>query len=506
MNRFLEFVATLDRNPRWALLFCLAVFAMVMIPAALRPLWYDELVTYYIAMSPSWDRFLESVQTVDLQPPLNFLLVRISILLLGDSDFSARVPSLLAFVAASLVVFQLVRHRLGGLFGLMGMAVFWCVWLVYFAVEARPYALMLALLCCGLYCWLAAIERPRWSRWHTGLTVSLAALFLTHCFAPLFGSAIGVGELVRSVERRRLDRRIWLAILLPLLILPLYFPLLRTAHSMRFSPALESTMALLSTFYYSLVMILLPVVGIVVVLGYAVRDSGKPWCKIIRSHELAFCLTTLAMPALVGVYCMISGIQFVGRYGIGAMLGVTLLVVAILARLLRNPGTVLLITVLLVGLFVWSKGLTGMQMGRYRNVSLQYREIEPNLPFITANGMTFLEMDRREPTQLAARLFYLTNNEAALHYIKSNMFEGLVHVQRLFPIRGQVVSYEQFLATHRRFLVFAMPSDHENWLLPKLKDDGATISLRMEAEQTGYLDRHVYEVVLPGPVATINGN
>jgi len=114
----------------------------------------------------------------------------------GDSPLSVRLPSIASFLLASYLLQRIVAKRLGGLFGLVAMGTLWCFFHVFYAVEARPYALMLALFTCALYCWLEAIEADGRSWWHLGLGASIALLFLSHCFAPLLGAALGAGEMV----------------------------------------------------------------------------------------------------------------------------------------------------------------------------------------------------------------------------------------------------------------------------------------------------------------------
>lgn len=485
----------MDRRPQLLLPLWIGVFLAVMWPAATRPLWYDELVTHHIAMSPSWERFVDSLLSVDLQPPLNFLLVRVSVWLFGDSALSVRLPSLLAFLIASLIVFYLARRRWRGVFGILAISVFWCLWLVSFAVEGRPYALMLALFACAFYCWTYAIEQAEWSRWHGGLALSLGGLFLSHCFGPVCGAAIGVGELVRTARTRRMDGRVWIAILAPLAVLPVYIPLLRNSSTIRFPEIFQVNGLTLPRFYLLLVAPVLPGVALAAAYRWLVKPGPlRRWREIGAAHELGFCIAALCGPALIAVYCAWSEVAFFSRYGIGAMLGAELLIVALLAKWVPDRRAALALAALLLGIFVWGRGFTGQMTARFTNATAGYRAIRTDLPFVTANGLTFLEMDDRESDAFTRRLVYLTDNEAALRYIHSNMFEGLVKVQRVFTIRGSVRPYERFVRENRKFVVFARPEDHENWLLSKLKDDGARIELLSEEKATGYLDHRVYGV------------
>ena len=61
------------------------------------------------------------------------------------------------------------------------------------------------------------------------------------CFSPPFAAAIGVGELVRTAVSKRIDKRIWAAILLPLCVLPLYVPVVSNlVHGLLTPHALEA--------------------------------------------------------------------------------------------------------------------------------------------------------------------------------------------------------------------------------------------------------------------------
>src|SRR5690242_19401957 len=112
-DRFPSKLERLDRCIVVLLPVLLLLFLAALYPVARRPLWYDELFTYYVATSRSMSEFLARLLHVDLNPPLSYLFVRISILLFGDSALSVRVPSIIAFFTASITVYVIVQRRLG---------------------------------------------------------------------------------------------------------------------------------------------------------------------------------------------------------------------------------------------------------------------------------------------------------------------------------------------------------------------------------------------------------
>lgn len=488
----------IDRRPALVLPVWIVAFFTVLWRAAHRPLWFDELFTYYIAMSPTFDRFAGSILHTDLNPPLNYLFVRLSIVLFGDSPFVTRLPAMLGFLVAGLVVFRLVTRRCGGGLGLVALGTLWSLALTAYAVEARPYGLLLGFFSLAMLCWLHAAESSRWTKWHAGLAAAIAGMLLSHCFSLIFVAAIGFGELVRAIVSRRIDKWVWAGLLAPLGLLPLYIPLLRTKHTIVFPIAYKATAMAFPNFYIWILLPLLPAIGVLLLLCLAGR--GKPptvrWHDLGSPHELAFSLAAFLAPMVTIGFCIWSGTPFWARYGIGASLGACLILTAIAAIATgRNSNRTVAAAGLILILFCFTKAGTERLNEDFKNVSTVYRTIRPELPFVAACGQAFLEMDHRESPEFGKRLFYLTDEESDLRYVGSNLFELYPTYQRWLPIRAAVSPYHEFVKNNRQFLVLANPDCPVEWLLMKLKDDGAQIRLLQEMK-TGYQDHFLYEVTL----------
>ncbi len=118
---------------------------------------------------------------------------------------------------------------------------------------------------------------------------------------------------------------------------------------------------------------------------------------------------------------------------------------------------------------------------------------DASLPLITASGLTFVEMQRREPDPLLERIFYLTDKVSAIRYAHATLFEGMPEEALLFHLHGQVAPYSAFLTAHHNFDVLGTFDYPEDWLLRKLQHDGAQIRVlgRLEAS---YKDHELYEV------------
>jgi hypothetical protein len=260
-----------------------------------------------------------------------------------------------------------------------------------------------------------------------------------------------------------------------------------------------ATLFTIPNFYFVLLVFLLPAISAIWLFWLGGRRGARRvhWRDLAGPHEIVFCIASVLAPLVPIFYSKWSGIPFWNRYGLGAMLGVTLILAAFLAcATKRNSNRAVAAAVLILTLFcVTQPGLYAL-MNRYENVSPTYRAIDPELPFVTACGLTFLEMDHRESPEFSKRLYYLTDRKSALEYVHSNFFEAYPAVRQWIPIRANISPYREFAKLNRRFLVLTAADCPLDWLLLKLKDDGAKIRFLQDLK-TGYHDRELYEVTLP---------
>jgi dolichyl-phosphate-mannose-protein mannosyltransferase len=140
----------------------------------------DELSTYWIVHGHGLGDVLSSVRSDDeITPPLYFVLGWASLQVGPDPEW-VRLPSLLAGTATIPLVYLLGARTVGRWAGLVAAAVFaLSPFMIYYSVEARSYALMIALLTASTLALLAALEdrRARW--WIVYAACSCGAL-LSH--------------------------------------------------------------------------------------------------------------------------------------------------------------------------------------------------------------------------------------------------------------------------------------------------------------------------------------
>jgi hypothetical protein len=390
------------------------------------------------------------------------------------------------------LIFEYIRRRIGGAFGLLALGVFLQSGYLYYAIEARPYAMMLFFYALGVLSWSVAVNKTSWSWAHIGIMASIAGLVLTHCFGPLYGASIGCGELVRSAVTRRFDRKTWLAILLPLPLMLTYLWMAR-ATDIVFPPAFQANRHTPVLLYVSLFQSLKYVIVVLLLLIAWPRMRFVSVWSVMKPYELAAAVSGFLAPLIIIGFAMRTHIAFWPRYAIVFIIPLTFLLVSLFASLCgRRTGVALLGAASLLGLFLFQH----FPRPKPGPVSTDYRNVCPNLPFVAASGMTFFEMDHREPADLVRRLYYLTDREAALKFAHATIFEGFANIRDWVPLRANVEPYKQFVGKHQYFMVLASPDYPEDWLMRKLAYDCAQFRYLGNAP-TGYKDGMLFEVRMP---------
>lgn len=152
-------------------------------------LWFDELFTFAATdpARPVADVFAEVVLP-DVHPPLYYLVARAWTGLFGTSELAYRSLSLLAAAGALLAL----HHAERAWFGRGGPAVMAALaaslpFTVYFAKEARAYALLLLL--CALLLWttLLVVRDLRAGKLGRGLLLAHLACMVAACLTHYFG-------------------------------------------------------------------------------------------------------------------------------------------------------------------------------------------------------------------------------------------------------------------------------------------------------------------------------
>jgi len=158
--------AQLTPRRRLLLALVLAVFALYMWRIEAKSIWWDESLSLHraradVAYILSNHIDFPGSPTIDLHPPLYFLVLHMFVRAAGESDLVLRLPSVLFAVVLVPLLYAMGRRlrgpRVGMLAALMGAVSPFYLW---YAQEARMYTMVTALSLASLYSlWRALSER-----------------------------------------------------------------------------------------------------------------------------------------------------------------------------------------------------------------------------------------------------------------------------------------------------------------------------------------------------------
>ncbi len=474
-------------------------------------LWHDELYTFYIAQAPSFHTMLHWANTIDLNPPLYYIAARFCMHLLPAGRLAVRLPSIVAYATAMLCAYVFVSRRMTPLYGALAALILMMPNFSFYALQARPYALVLACMGIAAISWQSAQDAHSFPRFAglAGVFLGSLGLLLSHVLAVFALAALMVAEAARAIGRRKIDWPMTAALCLPWVACITYLPLLHHQGTQAYPPAFQGTPVMLGAQFAYLWMFIAPSIAttaVILVLLGPTGDAKQTQRQDLSRAETIFALGLLAVPFATVLLFLQAHAAYFDRYGLAASLGLAILFPHWFAQWSKNSSRNALVA---CGVFFFaafpitslakivkrsffSKPMPVQMSG---SANLRLASIHRDLPFVDASGLTFLEMNRREAPEFLTRVYYLEDSVADMQYAHATIFEELSIVKTLFPIRGQVEDYSKFTAQHRQFLVLGTYTYPEDWLLRKLRADGARLEFLGISDNT-YKDHELYLVTM----------
>ena len=200
----------------------LAAAGLLVRVLATRGIWLDEATSIHQAQL-SLGGLFESLRTTDVHPPLHHVVLWGTVRVLGVSELSVRLPSLLAATALIPLVYLAGREIYDRRAGLAAAALATVApFSVWYAQEARMYALFMVFAVLAVWMQVRILRGEGGTKSRLAYVLASAALIYTQYFGILF---VGVQQLtfLVALRVRRGGRLEWLAWtgLLALLVAPL---------------------------------------------------------------------------------------------------------------------------------------------------------------------------------------------------------------------------------------------------------------------------------------------
>lgn len=467
-------------------------FATTSLLASRKPMWNDELFTYFIAQAPTLSGIWSALLTGADQNPFPFyVLTRWSLALFGVNEWALRLPEMIGVWVAGLCVFHIVARQTEGLYGFVAMVFLFVTGANFYSYEARPYGLVLSFSSLAWLFWQHATYGRFRKLSVLGFAASLAAAVCSHYYAIFVFVPLGLGEFVRSIVRRRIDWPVWVAMMSALSPLLFMAPLIQqaTTYSQGFwaRPSLHSIPDAYSALLMPTPLLML---AVLVLSGiYSLNSSAelRPQTTAIYSliplHEVAVAMGFVALPVIGVLATMLTTGAFTFRYALPAVLGVSVLVAVAVARLFQGRA-VLGITIL----FLSCAGF-GMLSARNLHVTpethlekvyeLIGREPVTSLPVVVSDAHSFMMLSHYAPRELSSRLVYLAEPKASLQHLGYDTIDrGILDLRPWFGFH--IEEYGRYLETQQRFLVYVSGGrlGSLNWLLTELASAPYRIELR----------------------------
>jgi hypothetical protein len=454
--------------------------------ASERLFWFDELFTLYTARFESLPALWHNLQTgSELNPPLYYVASHCAVWLLGENEMTLRLPATLGYGVLVWCTFQFVGRRWGALQGWLAALFVLGSNITYYSFEARPYGLALGFAGVALLCWQRATSAKTGRRAAlVGLALTLGLGLSTHYYFLLVFIPLGLAELVRTAETRRVDPALSGALLAGLASLVLYVPLLTYARSCAVSFWAPASWEGLPVSYGDyLGRLMLPLVVALGLLAFSrgrAPDGSSP-TTITNAEPRPFEITVVLALAALPVFAILLGKLATGaytpRYAVFAVPGLGILFSFAVVRLAAaRPAPVLNVIVLMCGWFVFVEHCDYCAVKANARTfadtcNVLRRHGGGEAPVVYAEYHFFLQVNHYDPV-LASRAVCIASFDLPLRHHTHITDDGaLTKLARLVPLH--VEDYEAFTRTHGKFLLFG-----ENpWLHKELLERGARLTL-----------------------------
>jgi hypothetical protein len=514
-----------ERLARYAIcLLALYAVARAVVAAHARPLWFDEIFTLAMARQPTvgaiWDALLRGV---DSQGFL-FDLVQRGVASPHHTEIMFRLPSILGFACTMVCVYVFVKHRSGGVYGVISAASLMLTALfipnraVPCAIDARAYSCTVAFIAIGL----VAYQRAAALRWVGALALTLALAVSFHFYAVFAIVPFAAAEVIYSLRNSQIRWPPWIAFALGASPIAIFWPHLAALRSVLAGGfwSKPSLLAARDTYghflsvsaYWGMAIFIACAAGLMC-WGTGLESIGQLIRRSVSAseqaserskeflHERALAFFLIATPFTVFVVARISHGGYFYHYMLYSILGFAVAAGFILPTL--NRRAIVLASIFLLGALAMQESSFWLSPHRWRLQSptdvvddVLTRAGHPDLPVFVATAHDFLQLAYYAPAPLGSRLVFVADGPSALSYGSFDTDDvALQLLARCYPIN--VTDFRTFGSLHKSFFLYTAVPGEQDWWLRRLAKEGFTIQFASFEELPSDQDGVVYLVTGP---------
>ena len=467
------------------------------IKAARQPLWFDEIVTYYVSILDGPRTIIGALLgRMDNHPPVDYLARHLSMALLAPSEFAFRLPSIIGLLIASLSLYLFVLRRTSLMPALVAFALPFTTLALEYGYEGRGYALLMASVCLALLAWQLATEKASAVRL-CFLAVALSLGPFIHYYGVLNYVPIAAGEAWRCWRRRRISWPIIGCFAVSLASLGLLVPF--AIRASQFSATFWTTLtpSLVASAYIQALQMSIPAfVGFLLVFAFAAIAPVKPSdgfkaAPTIPPHEIVAAIVLCLLPLTTyGLAEFVTGAYNV-RYVLNMIPGVALLTGYAVYCLASQRNAFAILTAAIFGgwatvilLHLGFFGVNDVPVAA-ENEKLIAQETRP---IVIEDGHLFLKYHYYLTPHGRDKIFSLSDRAFYFKYEgNDSIVRAFENLTRFVPMN--VVDLCTFAAEHKEFLIMTYKP---SWLTARFSEEIVSV----ETLKTGLKRRMIFSVKL----------
>jgi uncharacterized membrane protein len=468
------------------------ITAFSLLYAHYRPFWLDEFLTYDTATLGSsaavWNCLRILPMSVD--PPLYHVMLHYWLHFLAPTEFAARLPSVFAYTLTCFCLYYFVRKYLDIYAGFIALMLALSCGAFDWADETRPYAFVLGAVSVALCCWSVVVDHRKGRTLALlGMWVAIAIAVGSHWFGCLVSIPFILGEFVRNWEARKFDPGVWVVVITASATAILYFPLLKAASAYRAMPWIKAPLwSAFQTFDEVLGPCVIPLtVLLIVILIMRSASEATDVRSQVRSFPAPFftCIVALSLISFPGlVLAKLVTHVMRPRYVLFCVIGLLALLSQAVENVVRASPARRIGACMILGLCVLLVRIHDLK----ETVRTAHSEMSaitdtgvfsqrPSVPIVFSDDEdTFLRIQAHGLPTLQQRTVWVTDSGAPKMTGQSTTYLS-IEALRLWthdPIRDLA----QFLSEHDSFYYVENRFEPNSWMLQRLIEDHAEISLQ----------------------------